>query len=518
MRRPVFTVVSGVVPFVMELDVLDKARAVIVAIEDYCISGGSRGMNKVDYARRDAEAFRDVLIDEFKIPAGNILLWMDQQAVGTQLREELRYIIRNLRQDERFYFYYAGHGFFHAGTNLLSAWDTHPDNLTGTCVSVRESLLEPLQKSECQQICLFLDACAVNLPELGRDLVTGMSQAEFEKFAKPGAFQVVYSASSPGEKARPSAKLQHGIWTYFLLEALRGNAPDAVVKDRYITDVSLRDYLATAVPQYIAQKTTFRDTQTPWASIECPRTFYLRVLPEPEVADGGERALTNVQLDFENAELRNEEQGAIKHLPGFKKGKHFVPDKFHHRVDEFVGTLLQEEIAAEVQEVYSNAKKILGLRRSEFDHGAKGGGGTVNCSFFTYSIDVTQSGNDPAEFVRRRTLHIRVSRDKLPEDFDEVFPHVLDEIVIPFTGKPDFDELVEQFEAVQEKLGGELEDDDSASVIRYSAADGARFELRVDEREFVIRPSGYTRSCLELIKRADASLRALTGSAQLLLR
>ena len=54
-------------------------------------------------------------------------------------------------------------------------------------------------------------------------------------------------------------------------------------------------------------------------------------------------------------------------------------------------------------------------------------------------------------------------------------------------------------------------------MIRYSAPDGAHFELRVDDREFVIKPSGYTRSCLEVIKRADASLRALTGSTQLLL-
>src|SRR6185437_2695430 len=107
------------------------------------------------------------------------------------------------------------------------------------------------------------------------------------------------------------------------------------VEQRYITDTSLRDYLATAVPDYIAHKTEFRDRQTPWASLSCPKTFYLHTLAKPTSAEEAE--LPQVQLELEDMELRRVETGAIRSLPGFKKGKHFVPDSFHSRVDDFIG-------------------------------------------------------------------------------------------------------------------------------------------------------------------------------------
>ena len=55
---------------------------------------------------------------------------------------------------------------------------------------------------------------------------------------------------------------------------------------------------------------------------------------------------------------------------------------------------------------------------------------------------------------------IRVEQDKLPKNFDDIFPHQINEIVIPFSGVFIFDDLVEKFENLKDEDGGKLYDND----------------------------------------------------------
>jgi uncharacterized caspase-like protein len=71
----------------------------------------------------------------------------------------------------------------------------------------------------------------------------------------------------PGEKSYPSDLLKHGIWTWHLLKALRGEEPAAIVRGKFITSSSLKDYLSSAIPSYIRKNTKIRGTQKPWSQI-----------------------------------------------------------------------------------------------------------------------------------------------------------------------------------------------------------------------------------------------------------
>ena len=100
-----------------------------------------------------------------------------------------------------------------------------------------------------------------------RDIISTMDKAEFEEFIKEASYSAVFSSCSPGQKSYPISILKHGIWTWHLIEALSGRADGALVRDNYITDASLRDYLKHEVPRYIRRNTEIRGKQIPYAVI-----------------------------------------------------------------------------------------------------------------------------------------------------------------------------------------------------------------------------------------------------------
>jgi hypothetical protein len=105
-----------------------------------------------------------------------------------------------------------------------------------------------------------------------------MDNAEFEDFIEDTSYRAVFCSCSPGEKSYSSNKLKHGIWTWHLIESLAGRIDEALVRDFYITDVSLKDYLSYAIPIFIRKNTDIRSTQTPYAVVSSKNTFEIRKL------------------------------------------------------------------------------------------------------------------------------------------------------------------------------------------------------------------------------------------------
>jgi uncharacterized caspase-like protein len=238
---------------------MGSAYAVIVGIEKYL----DDRISQVHYAHEDARGFRDVLIERMEVPSENIKLWLDQQAVKAKFENDLKYEVSQLGPEDRFYFFFAGHGLWASkGGNRLAAWDMHPDNQTGTSVSLEEVLLGPLRESKCQHSVVFIDACAAEFTDTlaPRDLVSSMSKREFQEFIKESIYTAAFFSCSEKEKSYPDFELKHGIWTYHLLKALRGEAPEAIVKDRWVTGDSLRDYLKEALRVFTRDKIVGRQS------------------------------------------------------------------------------------------------------------------------------------------------------------------------------------------------------------------------------------------------------------------
>ena len=236
--------------------------ATVVAIENY----QQKSIKPVQFAADDATAFKAALIEHMKVPALNIELWIDQDATQNRLLNDLPYQIKQLGPEDRFIFFYAGHGFFAKGSNRLTAWDSHPANLDGTTVSLESVLLGPLKDSPCRKHLIFIDACAAGLhEENSRDILTDMTSTEFEELLKSSTYSAAFFSCSPMQKSYSSEKLRHGIWSYYLLQALTGETPKAIQQDRWITGDSLKNFLVVSVPKFIREETSIRGQQKPYA-------------------------------------------------------------------------------------------------------------------------------------------------------------------------------------------------------------------------------------------------------------
>jgi hypothetical protein len=144
-------------------------------------------------------------------------------------------------------------------------------------------VLEPIKMSRCRRSLIFVDACAAAFRDLtgAREVVADLDIEEVKDFLDSGWYSGVFLSCSPGEKSYPSVKLGHGIWTAFLLQALRG-AEGALARDRWLTDTSLRDWLKREVQRYITRDRSTGGPQTPQAIVSASNSFRIRHVPKPQ--------------------------------------------------------------------------------------------------------------------------------------------------------------------------------------------------------------------------------------------
>lgn len=497
------------------MEIIQKDKnivAVIIAIETYRYAD----ISKVNYAVNDAKAFKELLIDYFGAAEENITLWLNEHATKTALEEELPYLIRQLTEDDKFIFYYAGHGFHHTDSNRLTVWDSHKNNLFGTTVSIDDVLLSQLAKSNCESSLLFLDSCSTYISD-GldvRDLISSMSLTEFEDFGNLSKYNAVFCSCSPGQKSYPSRNIEHGIWTWHLIEALKGNFPDAVFKDVFITDTSLQNFLRKAIPDYITNQTTITATQTPYSKVSSSNTFIIRQIPPPKEEEI-EKEFPRIKLKFDEMELRKVEVENVKRFSGFQKG-HFLPTRVNISGERYIQTISRQEVEEEIQEVYDNTKNVLGLKRREINKEVDDGGGSVVTEIFRFYLEINQNKQNPAMADIVRRLIIRVNRADLPPDFHTIFPVQPNEIVIPIDGRIDFDDLVEKFENLEDEAGGDLKEDDTTGQIIYTTAENLTITIDTNTMEMTINPNRHL-DCLGLIDFASDGLSKITGQKLLLL-
>ena len=484
--------------------------AFIIAIEDYRFSH-EQGINPVLYARNDATKFKNLLTDEFNIPEENITLWLDKDALKTAFENELIYHIRQLSKDDRFIFYYAGHGFHQNGHNRLTCWDTYPTTLNETTVSLDDILLKPLNESECAQSLIFLDCCATNLNKntQGRDMLSSMNIKEFENFIKPNKYRALFMSCSPGQKSYPNNSLEHGIWTWHLIEALKGNMPAAIQRNNYITDASLKNYLSAAIPDFITNNTTISDKQRPYAEIASTNEFLIRKLPIHEKT--AESDTPQLILNPDSIIFRKTISIHVSKSHGYKQS-HFPPIKINSASKSYIQQVFTENIKTDIQNIYIKTKEVFSLRRREITTEVTNEGGFAECNFFRYTIHVDQNPYYPAEGLITRILLLKSNRSDLPKNFDEIFPNHIDQIVVDIDKINDFDDLVDRFENLEDSDGGKLVDNKMNGTIEYTLANSLRFNIDINENKIIINSSKKIK-LLEFITESAEGLKKISHNS-----
>ncbi len=185
-------------------------------------------IGELKYPPRDVDLLAQVLEKQ----GYTVVALKDGEATREAVRNTLKDVGEVLeRREGTLVFYFSGHGWevedktasgLTIKRNLLATVDAGSDNLAGSGLPVDE-VIERLQATRAKRRVIWIDACR---NEPGRSVAS----RTFGTLDKAEGTRVLF-ATRPGRVSYENDQLQQGVFSHFLVRALRGEAggPDGLV-------------------------------------------------------------------------------------------------------------------------------------------------------------------------------------------------------------------------------------------------------------------------------------------------
>lgn len=218
------------------------AVAIVIGIADY------KNLPRADFANDDASMFYDYAIRGLGIKPENVKLLVDANADDVAIYQAFKtWLPSRVRSTTDVYVYYSGHGLpAEDGQGLyLLPQRAHRDLIEKTAISQRD-INGFIQAAKPKSVTIFLDSCDSGLARTGETLLASARPVALKTDKKmfPDEFTVI-TASQADQISSSSPDLKHGIFSYYLMRGMEGEA-DAN-RDGKITVGEMHGYLAEQV-------------------------------------------------------------------------------------------------------------------------------------------------------------------------------------------------------------------------------------------------------------------------------
>ena len=417
---------------------MGRKSAILVFIEKY------HDLSPVTYAENDAMELEATLQKH----GFETEVFGNANATKALIKSRLKNHTSKLEDDETFFFFYAGHGFSKNGENYITCWDTQRNDLPGTSIRLSD-IFGLLRESASSRVAVFLDSCSSGLEfsDQARDIYSDLSDQELEAFFDDAEYYFCFSSCKADQTSSGSPSLQHGIWTYHLIQALAGNAPQAIVKDGFITVDSLQNFLALEVPRTVRQDSSKPTPQTPWLFGAADRAA--SIVNVQHLIEKRKKTITPTMKQVVRVIFTSSESVSIRSLSGFMKGHH-VPDRISSATIDFVERVSKNEIEEDIEKMHQKLKDAFDLKRKDISASADPGGGSIITPYFDYECGIQQEEEDPSQAVLYRTVcRIREPNIVITDEFNEVFESMFDTLELTTTGdKTDIQDLIDRIEEI----------------------------------------------------------------------
>jgi peptidyl-prolyl cis-trans isomerase C len=274
----------------------------VVGVSDYA---SDTGLQKLQYADHDAQA----IAAELRRQNYAVRLLVNTEATRSRIVSAVREAGEVVTRDGTLLFFFSGHGFApQAGRNYLATFGVTADELAQDGLSV-DDLRSRIAQTQARRKVLFVDACR---SEAGKG-----GARTFASLAASSGLQMLLSTQM-GRISYENDQLQQGVFTYFLLKALRGEAAGA---DGFVTFRDVSEYVTSSVRQWSFER---NQTQIPVVlSDEVTGDFLLAkstsvISEDPVVMTVGNEKITSTQFEQIIGTL-TEQQHAQAQLPGGKR-------------------------------------------------------------------------------------------------------------------------------------------------------------------------------------------------------
>lgn len=211
------------------------------------------GIKQLKYTAKDAQDFASLLTDpkygRFKKP--NVTLLADAEATTTRIKSEIERLSEVAKPEDLVVMYISTHGsprdLTTLDVNYIVTYDTNPNRLYATSLPMVTVVKDASKLIRAQRMAIFLDTCfsgaatlagafqgetlpaspggANRAPDGGKGInfTATVSPQMLSQAGEGGRGRVIITASQSNESSWESHELKNGIFTYYLIQALKQN-------------------------------------------------------------------------------------------------------------------------------------------------------------------------------------------------------------------------------------------------------------------------------------------------------
>jgi uncharacterized caspase-like protein len=206
----------------------------------------------LNYAKPDAVSFSSIVNDNSSALFREVKIHTlyDKDASRSNILSKLDELSKEVRQEDVFIFYYAGHGsmvdnkFYFIPSENLRLYDEAGLQKEGIEAGI---IQEKLRNIPALKQLILMDACQSGGSV---ELLANRGASEEKAIAQLSRSTGIHVLASAGSEqfAAEFAELGHGLFTFVLMKALQGEA-DGAPKDGKVTIYELKSYIDDQVPE-----------------------------------------------------------------------------------------------------------------------------------------------------------------------------------------------------------------------------------------------------------------------------
>lgn len=240
-------------------------------MSDYALLVGvshfKNDLESLAFVEDDINSIQQVLSEIFCLDVENIYTLIDSSASRENILEKVETIKRTLSPGDRVILYFATHGNSVHNAPYIASYEAEPPHRGSVSGWLNTQQLLGLFHEQDANVIAFIDCCQSTSFFSPRCITSDNSPIKTDTFSPKklhtDLYTVVFAAAGADESAYPDQEHNHGCWTYYLLLALRGEAPAAFSgASNRITISSLQEYLKSMVPSRV--HSLYGKSQTPY--------------------------------------------------------------------------------------------------------------------------------------------------------------------------------------------------------------------------------------------------------------
>ena len=195
----------------------------IISLENYL------RLPSVDYARKDAFLMKEYFVKVLGIPEANIIYLQDREATKAKIMQYLRtYFPRNTEKDSLLYVYFVGHGVLDERKEnpYIIPYDGDVRLLQDTNYRL-QNFFEDLENLQINRSFVFLDTCFNGFAARNNNMILPYAKLALNHNGNLIQFSdkvIAMISSAGGQTSNAYPEKGHGLFTYYLLRGLRGEA------------------------------------------------------------------------------------------------------------------------------------------------------------------------------------------------------------------------------------------------------------------------------------------------------